>query len=392
MIFEKYSDKDIEKIIFDINKFLKKGYDKDYIFRGLKDFKINNSDFFELFEIARARIKGKEKFKDSDKMFFSLEDLRFSTPEIVADYRAKRLKCPVIVDLCSGIGSQAIAFSRICDKVYSIEIDKRKVEYAKRNAAVFDVDNVEFICGDVLDDGIVDKIEKIKPNIIFCDPERMASESERRIENLTIVKNIIERYSKICPQICIEVPPQISPDKINLDCEKEYVSIDGELNRLDLYFGRLMKNEVSVVSLPSCEKLASSADKLKFVEKENAFKFIYDVDRAVLKAGLIDELGFVLGSGFFIFKRLKKNLFLTSNKKIDNKFLQCFEVVASVKNDNKIIVDYLNRLNSREVVLRGEIPESSYWGLRKSFENKLNGTERFYLFLFDFNALICRKI
>lgn len=392
MIFDNLDIKDIEKIIFAINKLLKEGYDKDFIAKKLNSLNIAQDEFIELFSIAKARIKGKEKFKDSSKMFFNLNDLRFSTPNIVADYRAGRLKCNAIVDLCSGAGMQAIAFSKICEKVYSVEIDARKVEYAKRNADVFDVRNIEFVCGDVLDDRIIDKIKKIKPDIIFCDPERLASESERKIENLTIVKNIIERYSKICPRICIEVPPQISPDKIGLNCEKEYLSVDGELNRLDLYFGKLMKNKISAVGLPSCERLASSADKLKFAEKKDAFKYIYDVDKAVLKAELIDELGFVLGSGFFIFKKLKKNLFLTSNKKIDSKFLQGFEVLANIRNDNKIIVDYLNRLNAREVVLRGEIPESSYWGLRKSFENKLNGTERFYLFLFDFNVLICRKI
>ena len=35
-------------------------------------------------ELARARLKGKEKFKDASKLFFNLSDLRFATPDVVA--------------------------------------------------------------------------------------------------------------------------------------------------------------------------------------------------------------------------------------------------------------------------------------------------------------------
>lgn len=392
MIFDKYDNKEIGKALFEIDGLLKKGYDQHFIIKELKGLNIDSESFIELFSIAKARIKGKEKFKDSSQMFINLEDLRFSTPDFIASYRAKRLKCSVIVDLCSGIGSQSIAFARECKKVYSIEVDPRKVEYAKRNAALFGIENIEFICGDVLDTKVISQLAKAKVDVIFCDPERLPSEAERKIENITIVSSILEKYTKICSNMGIEVPPQISPDKIDYECEKEYLSVDGDLNRLNLYFGKLKKEEIIVVSLSSEEKLVSGGKKLKLSEKAKNLRYIYDVDKAVLKAGLLEELNFILGKGFYVFKRLKKNLFLTSDSRVNNAFLQGFEVVQSTENFGDKVLNSLRDLNAKDVILRGEIPESSYWGLRKSFESKLNGTEKFYLFIFDIDALICRKI
>ena len=368
-----------EVILNEIISYLKKGYDKNYI---SKELKITDE---ELIEIACARLKGKEKFKDAGKLFMTLNDLRFATSEEIADYRAKRLKCDTIVDLCSGIGSQSIAFSKQCKKVYSIEIDPRKIEYAKKNAALYGIKNIEFVCADVLD------FDLKKADIIFCDPERLPAETERKLENIKIVSDIIKKYSKITKNICIEVPPQISPDKIDFDCGKEYISVEGELNRLNLYFGDLKKNDISVVSLPSYERLVSSDKAPKVKDKKENLKYIYDVDKAVLKSGLINELVSTLGAEAFVFNRLKKNLFLTSSKKISNPFLQRFEVVKSMIYFEEKIIETLRDLNAKEVVLRGNISEGSYWGLRKSFENKLNGQERFHLFIFGNDVLICRK-
>lgn len=358
-------------------------------------------------ELARARVKGREKFKDAPKLFFNLSDLRFATPDSVADYRAKRLKCPIIVDLCAGVGMQSIAFARECDSVISVEIDSRKVEYARRNAAVYGLKNIEFICGDAVSNDVVEMITKA--DIVFCDPERLAAENERRIENIAIIKEILNKYSQLTKNIAIEVPPQISPDKISFDCEKEYLSVDRKLNRLTLYFGMLKRYDVSAVSLPSEERIFKG-EKKKLEESENILKYLYDVDKAVLKAGLAEELAFKLEKDVFmlenrncfqhpkntpifaIFKRTKKNLFLTSDSNISNVFLNEFLVLDNVASNDFEIIEALKKLNAKEIILRAEVPPEDYWAVRNKFEEQLVGSFKVHLFLFEDCALVCKKL
>lgn len=78
-----------------------------------------------------------------------------------------------VFDLYCGIGTISLFMSKYAKKVYGIEIVEEAVEMAEENARVNDIDNVEFIAGDVekvLDDLIYKK--KIIPNIIMVDPPR----------------------------------------------------------------------------------------------------------------------------------------------------------------------------------------------------------------------------
>src|SRR4030043_1468310 len=105
-------------------------------------------------------MKRPTKFSKIKNMLFEKEDLRWATPEIVADYRARRLKCDLIVDLCCGIGGQSIFFGKYCKKVVAVDKDEKKIEFAKKNAGVYGVRNIDFIVGDVLDNDVINKIKK----------------------------------------------------------------------------------------------------------------------------------------------------------------------------------------------------------------------------------------
>ena len=164
--------------------------------------------------------------------------MRFATPDVVAEYRASRLKCNVIADFGCGIGGQSMAFAKFCKKVYAIDNDERKIEYAKRNADVRELKNIEFINSDFLDEKLKNKIKDA--DIIFCDPSRAAEEKERNMGSVApIIDNILKSYPGM--DFAIEIPPQIEPEKIDYKCEKEYISLDFALNRLTLYFKKLKK-------------------------------------------------------------------------------------------------------------------------------------------------------
>lgn len=329
----------------------------------------------EICEIAAARLRNEKTIKTSQKgLFFTLNDLRFATNEIAAKYRAKRLKCNTIIEIGSGIGLQSIWLAKECKKVVAVEIDKRKHEYAVQNAKLLGIKNIEFINEDAL------KIKKLpKADIVFCETEREAEEKERKIEKIKPdIKKILETYGKITKDICIEVPPQIQD--IKLDCEKEYLSVNHELNRLNLYFGKLKKCKVSAVIAETGERLEGEKKELK---ESKPLKYIHEPDKAVEKAGLKAEIA---GKEAYAYKD-----FLTSKNSVKSHFIKSsFEVLHRCMGFNEAI-KALKKEDCGKAVLRYSISPDRYWKERKKYEAELKGKETLYLFSSGKELLVCKK-
>ena len=72
----------------------------------------------------------------------------------------------VITDATAGVGGDTISFAKSFNRVYSIEIDTRRVEYLKNNIAVYKCDNVDVYNGNCLN--VVPIIKD--HNVLFVDP------------------------------------------------------------------------------------------------------------------------------------------------------------------------------------------------------------------------------
>lgn len=331
-----------------------------------------------------------EKHHQAEKLFFTEEDIRWATPEIVADYRAERLKCKVIADLGCGIGFQTFAFAKTCKKVYAVEIDERKLELAKKNAEALGIKNITFILGDALSSEVVVKLKDAE--IIFCDPERLAGEEERKIETIQPnIQKLLELYSKITDKIALEFPPQIKKIDFrgNFDYEKEYLSLNGNLNRLNLYFGNLKKAEFSAVVLPVKDILAGDGEK-KVKAIERLERYLYEIDPAVVKAHLIVKLAEKTKT---VLAFEAKSSFLTSEDKVENSFFKnSYEIIETCDFDEKKILELLKKNQAEKVIIRFEVEPQDYWKVRNSYEKKLVGTETFSLFKFGELAVIAKSI
>ncbi|MDO8627555.1 MAG: methyltransferase domain-containing protein, partial [Candidatus Diapherotrites archaeon] len=98
------------------------------------------------YSLKDLRYKSKKKFSKAGQMSFSDEDsAEQSTPEVVANYRAKRIFCETVADLCCGIGTDAIALAKNCKKVYAVDKIPDVLEAAKKNAQAYGAKNIEFI-------------------------------------------------------------------------------------------------------------------------------------------------------------------------------------------------------------------------------------------------------
>ena len=323
-----------------------------------------------------TRAKERKVVESVEKMRYEPEDFRFATPKIVADYRAKRLKCDTLCEIGSGVGFQTIAFAKSCKKVYAVEIDCRKAAYLKKNMEKLGLKNVEVIEGDGLDKKIADKVKDA--DVFFVDTERAESEDARKLSS---VKPDVSELVSLYKDVCIEVPPQTRD--ISLGCEKEYVSVSGELNRLNLYFGRLKKYKTNVVILPSETRLESTGRKSLKAAKEIRHKYLYEINPAVIRAGLVNELP---TAELF---RYNNKEYLLSNKKIGSEFLTCYKITSIC--EAKDIKENLAKSGCGKVILKHSVSPSEYWSLRNKYEKDLGGSLVCYLFLFE-NAVICERI
>ena len=323
---------------------------------------------------------------------FSSDDLRFATPLNVAKRRAEDLKCDTIVDLCSGIGIQAGAFAKICSWAYGFEIDERKVEYSKKN---FDLKNLKFHVGDVMDEDVIERVKKIQPDVIFCDPERLPSEKERNLDSIKPdLRKLTQVYGKICKNLCIEVPPRIDLEKLQVlgDFEAEYLSLDNKLNRLDLKFGNLKKDEVSVVDVDSGTRLARD-NKIKSAKSsEKILKYLFEASEAILKAGLEKE--FSEESNSFILNGCEKNrLLFTSTELISNDLevlCKSYIVFGSVDSPSEVN-SFLRKHGFGKVLIKYAIDPKDYWKDRNLFERGLRGNKEGVIFKINNCYVICEE-
>lgn len=126
-------------------------------------------------------------FKISPNSFYQVNPVQTEKIYNLAIEKANLKKDDIACDLYCGIGTIGIFASKYVSKVYGIEVVDTAIENAKENAKINNVQNTEFILGDV-EKAFEELIKKnIKPNVIFVDPPRKGLDN-KTVENLLDIK------------------------------------------------------------------------------------------------------------------------------------------------------------------------------------------------------------
>ena len=131
---------------------------------------------------------GQYTFKISPLSFYQVNPIQAERLYQVGVDLAKITREDIVFDLYCGIGTISLFMSQFAKKVYGIEIVKEAVEMAKENVIRNQIDNVEFIAGDVelvLNDLI--HVQKIIPDVVMMDPPRKGLD-HKSIENILLIK------------------------------------------------------------------------------------------------------------------------------------------------------------------------------------------------------------
>ena len=116
---------------------------------------------------------GEYRFKISPLSFYQVNPIQTEKLYDVAISKAKLTGKENVFDLYCGIGTIGLFASRKANKVYGIEVIPEAIVDAKRNAVINNVNNIEFVAGEVESElPKILKEENISPDVVFVDPPR----------------------------------------------------------------------------------------------------------------------------------------------------------------------------------------------------------------------------
>ena len=167
---------------------------------------------------------GEYTFKISANSFYQTNPVQTEKLYNKAIEFARLNEEDILCDLYCGIGTIGIFASKKVKKVYGIEIVKEAVEVAKENAKIENVNNIEFIIGDV-EQAFKDLIEEknIIPTAIIVDPPR------RGLDETTISKILDLEVKKL---VYVSCNPATMVRDIKLMNEKYEVK---EIQPIDMF-------------------------------------------------------------------------------------------------------------------------------------------------------------
>lgn len=292
--------------------------------------------------LVAARKKAVGKFSLAEKMWLDRRGLEQATAEAVARHKATRFSGEVL-DLCCGIGSDAIALARHCDVV---AVDKNPVVClrAKWNAKVAECSSrIQFLCADA---------EQIDPGDrqVHLDPDRRVTRQSRsvRLEDSVPGLEFMQQLTELPTGGAIKLSPAANFGGKFPGCEIELISLDGECKEATVWYGKLAgPKSWRATVLPSGESLTGDPLEI-FAEVTPLGGYLYDPDPAIVRAGLVDAAAEKLG-----LSRLDDSEeYLTGSNPVKSPFVRAFEVLAELPNNDNQIRRYFRQSSFGQVEIK----------------------------------------
>lgn len=285
----------------------------------------------ELVTLLTLRHKAKDKFTKVDEMFFTSDGLEQASDEKISEYIAKRFAEVLrpkskVSDLTCGIGGNTIFLAKYFH-VLAVDYDKTHISCAKNNSKVYGVDsNIEFICGRA-EDNIRDS------EAFLVDPQRLRQDKTKTRSFMNSSPNILTllpQIMKITKNICIKISPAFDYEelkKLPAGPEVEIISEKNNNKAALLWFGNFKTCNWRATILTQKEIISfidSQVDK-KAPLSEYPLSFIYEPNKAIIKAHLIDEVA----NRYSLHKLNPYTAFLTSDEYIKDstEIFRVFELI-----------------------------------------------------------------
>jgi hypothetical protein len=247
---------------------------------------------------AKLRRKAQAKFGDfASQMLFTEAGLEQATRLPVAARHAGRFRAAglhSVADLGCGIGGDALALAALELDVTAVDADEVTAAIASFNLAPFPTATVEHLRAEDVDLRGIDGV--------FLDPARRTAghtQTERITDPDDYTPSLGFAYELATGRsVGLKLGPGFDRDLIPSTAEAQWVSVDGQVVELGLWFGALARPGIHraalVVRGDAADELTAEADS-DDVETGPLGEYLYEPDGAVIRARLIGDLARSIG-------------------------------------------------------------------------------------------------
>ena len=275
-----------------------------------------------LCELLELRRRGRPKFSKSDEMFFIRSRLEQATDERIADYKAIRFEGqPRIVDLCCGIGGDAIALARM-GELTIVDLSAAIVHLAQANLSVLE-QNAAPITDDARTVPLADysawhidpdrRVEKRRSDPEWCEPS---------------LSEILD-FQKYCSNGAVKLAPGASVTRLlERGVELEWIGHGGECQQLVAWFGELANHPGKKTATWLHSGGASSLVELPAGGCRSTSRpstFVFEPRPSVLAAGLEESAAVSYG-----LSRLGQTAYFTGDAEVDSPMMSAFQVLEDI--------------------------------------------------------------
>ena len=244
---------------------------------------------------SRLRAKAVAKFGDfAGGMLFTGAGLEQATRLSVAAHHARRYRdagSTRVADLTSGIGADAMALAGIGLRVLATDVDEATAAIATVNLRHFPDAEVRH------GDGLALDLEGEGIDGIYADPARRTS-SGSRVFDPSAYEPALDRVLALrdrVPALGVKLGPGIPHAALPMDAHAQWVSVDGDVVEVGLWFGPLAPEGPGRSALVLRDGqahtiLASNPDGIYRPPSGAVGAYLYEPDGAVIRAGLVGEL------------------------------------------------------------------------------------------------------
>lgn len=321
--------------------------------------------------LVESRRRASAKFDRADAMWLDPVGLEQATAEPVARHKAARFAGSVALDLCCGIGGDALALAGVTRGVVAVDLDEGMARRARWNAEVYGVGHR---LAPIL--GRAEAVPIPPEALVHVDPDRRTRPSgrARSVEDYAPGLAFLRGLASRCRGGAIKLSPasDFASALGDLPVEIELTSLGGECKEATVWFGDLATPGVRRrASRPDAGATWTDRDAPASAHAPAADRpgpWVFDPGPALVRAGLLDGFAVVHGLA-----RLAGCDFLTGPDRVDSPFLAPFEVDETLPLDLKrlrrAVAD--RRLGPLEIKTRGLdlLPEEVRKSLRPDGPN-----------------------
>jgi hypothetical protein len=247
---------------------------------------------------SKLRKKAQAKFGDfAAQMLFTEAGLEQATRLPVAARHAGRFRAAglrSVADLGCGIGGDALALAALELDVTAVDADEVTAAIASFNLAPFPTAVVEHKRAEDVDLRGIDGV--------FLDPARRTAghtQTERLTDPDDYTPSLGFAYELATGRsVGLKLGPGFDRDLIPSTAEAQWVSVDGQVVELGLWFGALARPGIHRAALvlrgDTADELTADADS-EDVEAGPLGEYLYEPDGAVIRARLIGDLARSIG-------------------------------------------------------------------------------------------------